>query len=109
MLSELDCLLIKKRGKPFHICDLPPNTFSLVMFHSDPNDDFPCPLIEETVDDIQINFYMIYVGRHYHPLPAKVKDRILGYSDEVSKIQLMVVKLLLTLDVDARESWLSTL
>lgn len=110
LLSELDCLLIDKQGNPFHLCDLPPNTLSLVMFNGDPNDDFPFPLIEESIDDIQINFQMIYIGRHFNKFPSKVKDRILAHSHEISElIGLMVVKLLLTLDAEVLKSWLLTL
>ena len=85
LLSELDNLLLDKRGKPFSISNLPLNTVSLVIFHSDPDDDFLCPLMEESIDDIQRDLYfeMIYIGKHFNKFPKKFKDRILGYSCEI--------------------------
>lgn len=111
LLSELDNLLIDERGKPFRISNLPLNTVSLVIFNSDPDDNFLCPLMEETIDDIEkdLRFKMIYIGKHFNKFPKKVKDSILCYSREIREFGLMLVKLLLTLDVDVRESWLATL
>lgn len=41
--------------------------------------------MEESIDDIQrdLNFEMIYIGKHFNKFPKKVKDRILGYSREI--------------------------
>lgn len=110
LLSELDDLLVDENKNPFRISKLPPNKVSLVMFHSDPDDDFPSPLLKETTDDIRdLNFEIIYIGKHFDKFPSNVKDRILGRSDESREVELMAVKLLFTLDKNDRESWLSTL
>lgn len=44
------------------------------------NSDYPWPLIEETLNDIQIQFRIVYIGKHFDKLPTKVENKILGYA-----------------------------
>lgn len=83
MLSELEFLLSEGREKPFHLS----RSLLLVVYDAVSNHNFPWPLIEETIDDIQIDFEMVYIGLRFDKLPPKAKNIIVGhldlYTDEV--------------------------
>lgn len=106
LLSKLDCLLSTEREDPLHLSDHPPNTLLVITddFTSDFKYDFPWPLIEETIDETQIEFEMIYIGQHFNKLPEKVKDRMLGHGDWGTRgIIDAISNILLTLDGDVQE------
>lgn len=107
LLSKLDHFLMDKQGNLFKISSLPIDTTSLFMFHSDPDHDFPFPLIEEAIDDNQngLDFKMFYIGKHFNKLHSKVKDNISGYSDDILEFG---ESWLSTLDANVRESWLKS-
>lgn len=103
--SEFDRLLINERGEPVHISDLHPNTLLLVLF--DGRDyfswfDSQLSLIEESIDDIQANFVMVYFGKHFNELPKKVANKILGRAPANANAQALFQKLFV-----AAESYLS--
>lgn len=83
MLSQLELLFSEGREKPFH----PSARLLVLVFDNfiDFNNNFPWPLIEETIDDIQINFEMLYIGHHFDKLPPKAKNIIVGHVDDAEK------------------------
>lgn len=97
--SEFDKLREYERGEPFKVSSRPPNTIFLVMFdgHSDFNQDFAWPLIEEILDDIQIKFEIIYIGKHFNKLPRKVANKIMCRTVDNSDARLLFEKLFFTL------------
>lgn len=108
MLSKLDNFLIDKQRNRFQISTfLAINTTSLFMFHSNPDDDFPFPLIEEVIDDNQndLAFKMFYIGKHYNKLRTKVSDNISAYSHDIWEFGKSWLS---TLDANVRESWLKS-
>jgi hypothetical protein len=77
LLSELDRLLTNGQKEPFRVSDLPPNTLIFVICDVRPDKyNFPWPLIEETINETQIEFKIIYIGSDFDKLPTKVKDSI---------------------------------
>jgi hypothetical protein len=65
LLSEFDCLLTNGQGEPFHLSDhLCAGSLFLVIVDesNDIDDDFPWPLFEELIDEIQTRFEIIYIG-----------------------------------------------
>jgi len=105
--SEFDRLLQNGKGEPFHLSQLSLNTILLVMFdgHLDFNQDFPWPLIEETRDYIQINFEIIYIGKHFNKLPKRVADRILGRALDNSDTRLLLEKIFFTIKGNGENLW----
>jgi hypothetical protein len=80
MLAQLEFLLGEGREKTIHLSG--PIIFIVFdFFNSDFNHNFPWPLIEEIIDDIQINFEMVYLGFYFDKLPPKTKNIIVGHVD----------------------------
>lgn len=69
------------------------------------NQDFPWPLIEETVDDIQINFEIIYIGKRFNKLPKIVADRISGRAHDNTGARLLLERAFFTLQVNGENLW----
>lgn len=71
----------------------------------DSNQDFPWPLIEDTVDDIQINFEIIYIGKHFNKLPKIVANRISGRALDNTGARLLLERAFFTLQVNGENLW----
>ena len=78
-LSDLDRLLNPGKRESFHLSNCPPNTSILVMLDNRAifNSDYPWLLIEETLNDIQIKFEIVYIGKHFDKLQAKFQVMLL--------------------------------
>lgn len=92
MLSQLELLFSEGREKPFH----PSGPLLVLVFDYfiNFNNNFPWPLIEETIDDIQINFEMLYIGDHFDKLPPKAKNKIVGHVEEAASLHATIVRVL---------------
>jgi hypothetical protein len=106
VLSEFDCLLNNRQGEPFHLSNhLCADSLFLVFFDDtkDLDHDFPWPLFEETIDEIETKFEMIYIGDNLHKVPWKVKGKIVGYRDWDVRATGVLTKLISMLDVTDQE------
>jgi hypothetical protein len=106
MLSEFDCLLTNRQGEPFHLSDhLCADSLFLVIcdlwnvFHYD----FPWALFEETIDEIQTKFEMIYIGDNFNKFPWKVKGKIVGHMDKGVGATDVLAKLISMSDVEEND------
>jgi Leucine-rich repeat (LRR) protein len=106
VLSEFDCLLNNRQGEPFHLSNhLCADSLFLVFFDDtkDFDHDFPWPLFEETIDEIETKFEMIYIGDNLHKVPWKVKAKIVGYRNWDVRATGVLTKLISMLDVTDQE------
>lgn len=105
--SAFGNLLQNAQGQPFHLSKCPPDTILLVMFDGSPDfkPDFPWPLIEETIDDVRINFEIVYIGKHFNKLPKTVAGRISGRALDNSDARLLLEKVFFTLKVNGESLW----
>lgn len=105
--SQFERLLQNRQGEPFQLSKIPPDTILLVIFDGQFgfNQDFPWPSIEDTVDDIKINFEIIYIGKHFNKLPKIVADRISGRALDNTGTRLLLERAFFTLQVNGKNLW----
>lgn len=105
--SELHGILQNRQGEPFQLSPISPDTNLLVMFDGrfDFNQDFPWPLIGDTIGDIQENFEIIYIGKHFNKLPKAVADRISGRGLDNTVARLLLERAFSTLQVNGENLW----
>lgn len=105
--SAFGRLLQNRQGNPYHISKWSPNTILLVLFDGRPDftQEFPSPLIEETIDDVRINFEILYIGKHFNKLPKTVADRISGRALDNTDARLLLEKLFFTLKMNDENLW----
>ena len=102
LLSEFDCLLTNGQGEPFHLSDhLCADSLFLVIYDksNDIDYDFPWPLFEETIDEIQTRFEIIYIGDNLNKLSWKVNGKIVGHMDKGVGASDVLAKLVTMADV----------
>jgi len=102
LLSKFDCLLTNGQGEPFHLSDhLCADSLFLVIYDksNDIDYDFPWPLFEETIDEIQTKFEIIYIGDNFNKLSWKVNGKIVGHMDKGVGASDVLAKLVSMADV----------